>query len=85
MATMEKVAVTLPKTDIQRLRKMEHELGDTFSGIVRRAVEAWLRELEILRVRALYQEYYRQPSARQTERALAGMMSRASSKSWPID
>lgn len=85
MATMEKVAVTLPKADIQRLRKMEQELGDTFSGIVRRAVEAWLRDLERLRTRALYQEYYRHPSTRRTDRALARGMSQASTRSWPAD
>ena len=85
MAVMEKIAVTLPKADVRRLRQVETARKLPFSAVVREAVETWLRIQDDAVLREQYRRYYAAPSVTAREQALARQMANSSGRGWPAD
>lgn len=85
MGVMEKVAVTLPKEDVRRLRQAKTAQHVPFSAVVREAVETWLKIQENEELRERYRRYYSNPQVRAQEHALTRQMARASARHWPAD
>ena len=85
MGLTEKVAVTLPKEDVRRLRQVKTVQHVPFSAVVREAVETWLKMQENEELRERYRRYYSSSQTREQERALARQMTRVSVRHWPAD
>lgn len=85
MGMTEKVAVTLPKDDVRRLRQVESARKIPFSAVIREAVETWLRIQDEQTLKERYQRYYADPKVRAQEEAWTRQMVRSSSQQWPLD
>ena len=85
MGITEKVAVSLPKEDVRRLRVVEAARGVPFSAVVREAVETWLKIQEEQDLRERYRRYYAAHTVRAQAQALAHQMARGSARQWPAD
>lgn len=83
MGWTEKVAVTLPKEDMRKLRLIEAKRRIPFSAVVREAVRTWLKIQEHAELREQYRRYYADPAVRAEDEALAEQMAKTSARNWP--
>lgn len=85
MGFTEKVAVTLPRDDVRRLRRLEAARHVPFSAVVREAVETWLKIQADNELRERYRRYYSHQEVKRQEEALTRQMVRGSVRHWPSD
>lgn len=85
MGWTEKVAITLPKEDIRRLRKVTAKQKIPFSAGVREAVRTWLKILENEEIQELYRRYYADPKNYAEDEALTRQVAKLGAQHWPAD
>lgn len=83
--TVVKLAVSLPKARVERLRAVQEREGKSMSALVDKAIAEWLAARERAVVEQQYRDYYAAESTRTAHRRLARYMATTAATVWPAD
>ena len=83
--TAVKLAVSLSKSKVERLRVVQAREGKSLSAVVDLAIGEWLQRRERAEMEQQYREYYAAESKRKMHRRLARQMAATAAASWPED
>jgi metal-responsive CopG/Arc/MetJ family transcriptional regulator len=81
--TAVKLAVSLPKAKVQRLREVQAREGRSLSAVIDMAVEEWLQRRERAEMERQYREYFASEATRTEHRRLARTMATTAAAVWP--
>lgn len=83
MPSVEKIAISLPRFDAERLKVFAQRMKVPRSAVVRQALRAFFSRSREDLVREQYARYYADEEQQQEDRRLARAMSALSRKHWP--